>query len=132
MICCRPVDALCMSDRHETSDDMFRLPPVSLLRMPPCEEEAASSGEGFGGADQDTESEMGETEEEASLLLVPSGIESSSAGHTASNLLYLSDQVGLGRGCHAGLVHDLIKDIWSETHKSIYVLFDLCMPLYPW
>ncbi len=84
---------MCMGDRHETSEEMFRLPPVSLLRMPPCEEEAGSGGEGFLGADQDTESEMGETEEDSSLLLVPSGLESSSTVPTGSNLLYLSDQV---------------------------------------
>ena len=82
-----------MSDRREASEEMFRLPPVSLLRMPPCEEEASSSvGEGFTGGDQDTESEMGETEEDSSLMLVPSGLDSST-GPGASNLLYLSDQV---------------------------------------
>ncbi len=81
-----------MSDRREASEEMFRLPPVSLLRMPPCEEEASSSGgEGFAGGN-DTESEMGETEEDASLILVPSGLDSSTVPG-ASNLLYLSDQV---------------------------------------
>ena len=34
---CRPLDPLCMNDRHKVSEDMFRLPPVSLLREPPCE-----------------------------------------------------------------------------------------------
>lgn len=80
-----------MSDRHETSDDMFRLPPVSLLRMPPCEEEG--SGEGF-NTDQDTESELGEAEEDSSLVLGPlPPMDATSAVPADSNLLYLSDQV---------------------------------------
>ena len=83
---CRAVDPLCMSDRHETSEEMFRLPPVSLLRMPPCDEEVGGDG---GVADQDTESEMGEGEDEA---LAPS-MEHASSLAAGSNLLYLSDQV---------------------------------------
>lgn len=95
---CRPVDSLCMTDRHEASEDMFRLPPVSLLRTPPCEEADGGLGAagGAGGAgevcvgDQDTESEMGEGEEDPSDPL----LSSEDAGSTqAANLLYLSDQV---------------------------------------
>lgn len=78
-----------MSARHESGEEMFRLPPVSLLRMPPCEEEGASGGESC-LADQDTESELGESEEDASLLLGSSGLDAVPPG---SNLLYLSDQV---------------------------------------
>ena len=75
-----------MSDRHEASDDMFRLPPVSLLRMPPNEEEG--SGSESCAADQDTESEMGEVEEDVH----PDPLISSGSAVPA-NLLYLSDQV---------------------------------------
>lgn len=73
-----------MSDRHETSDEMFRLPPVSLLRIPSYEEE----GEGSAAVDLDTESEMGEAEDD--LRAVPS-MDTSSA--VPASLLYLSDQV---------------------------------------
>ena len=106
-----------MSDRHEASEDMFKLPPVSMLRMPPCEEEAGGAGgEGFAGGDQDTESEIGETEEDASLVLVPSGLESSSTGGAASNLLYLSDQVSLKVSTSQFLC----------SHLSVYCTFVLC------
>lgn len=70
-----------MSDRHETSEEMFRLPPVSLLRVPPCEEEMGRDG---GVADQDTESEMGDVEDDTITIDPLAG---------PSNVLYLSDQV---------------------------------------
>lgn len=34
----RPVDLLCMTDRHKTADELFKLPPPSLFRIPPTEE----------------------------------------------------------------------------------------------
>lgn len=86
---CRPVDSMCMSDRHEASDDMFRLPPVSLLRMPLCEEEGTGAEGGM--MDHDTESEMGEGEEDNPDPLMSS--EDANSTPVAANLLYLSDQV---------------------------------------
>ena len=82
-----------MSDRREVSDEMFRLPPVSLLRMPPCEDEGSSEG---GTGDQDTESEMGDGEDESSGVLPPMDT-GGSAIAPESNLLYLSDQVSPSR-----------------------------------
>ncbi len=80
-----------MADRRETSDDMFGLPPLSLLRTPPCEEEG--SGEGS-LVDLDTESEIGDGEDD--IVLVPPGMETGGVSINAgSNLLYLSDQVSL-------------------------------------
>ncbi len=37
----RPVDPLCMSDRHKTAEELFKLPPPSLFRTPPFEDEHA-------------------------------------------------------------------------------------------
>ena len=91
----RPVDPMCMSDRHENSEEMFSLPLVSLLRMPPCEEEG--SGDGC-VMDQDTESEMGDGEEESSIVLPPPPMDATSSMPTGSNLLYLSDQVSHNPG----------------------------------
>jgi hypothetical protein len=34
----RPVDPLSMADRHKVTEEMFRLPPVSLLREHPMED----------------------------------------------------------------------------------------------
>ena len=34
----RPVDPMCMSDRHKTADELFRLPIPSLLRVPSTED----------------------------------------------------------------------------------------------
>ncbi len=34
----RPVDPLCMTDRHKTAEEMFKLPPPSLFRTPPMED----------------------------------------------------------------------------------------------
>ena len=80
---CRPVDPLCMSDRRKTSEELFRRPPVSLLRVPVCEDETLEG---------DTESEMGDGEEEATSVGAPAH-DASSTATTGSNLLYLSDQV---------------------------------------
>ena len=85
----RAVDSQCMSDRHETCEEMFRLPPISLLRTFPSEEEG--SGEGSpSSADPDTESELGDGEEDS----LPAPLENSGLSAAGANLLYLSDQVG--------------------------------------
>ena len=75
-----------MTDRHETSEEMFRLPPVSLLRMAPYEEEVSVEGH---VAEQDTESEMGEGEDDT----LASSLDHTPSLTAGSNLLYLSDQV---------------------------------------
>lgn len=75
-----------MTNHHEAGEDIFRLPPVSLLRMPPCEEEEAGGEEYV--TDHDTESEMGEEDNSDPLI---SSVDASSA--PVANLLYLSDQV---------------------------------------
>ena len=108
VVCCylfvyRAVDPLCMSDRHETSEEMFRLPPVSLLRMMPSEEEG-SGDSSTSNADPDTESEMGDAEDDS--LATP--MENSSLTG-ASNLLYLSDQVR--RDGSSGLICD---PLWKK------------------
>ena len=82
----RPVHPLCMGDRHKTAMEMFTLPPTTLLRVPVVEEE----GGGEGGADADTESEIGDGEE--SVGGVPTH-DASSTATIGSNPLYLSDQV---------------------------------------
>ena len=82
----RPVHPLCMGDRHKTAMEMFILPPTTLLRVPVVEEE----GGGEGGADADTESEIGDGEE--SVGGVPTH-DASSTATIGSNPLYLSDQV---------------------------------------
>ena len=90
----KPVDPNCMSDRRKMGEDIFRLPPASLLRVPACEDEpveGAAGGSG-GGADHDAESEMGDGEEEMTSMGVPAH-DASSTATTGSNLLYLSDQV---------------------------------------
>ena len=87
----KPVDSNCMSDRRKTGEDIFRLPPASLLRVPVCEDEPVE-GAGGGGVDHDAESEMGDGEEELTSMGVPA-IDASSTATTGSNLLYLSDQV---------------------------------------
>ena len=84
-----------MSERQETSEDMFRLPPASLLRMPTVSEDEGVGGDGC-GTDQDAESEMGEGEEDTSLGLISAMDASSGAVPVGSNLLYLSDQVREG------------------------------------
>ena len=95
----KPVDPNCMSDRRKTGEDTFRLPPASLLRVPVCEDEPVEGGSGAGGGggggvDHDAESEMGDGEEEMTSMGVPVH-DASSTATTGSNLLYLSDQVGL-------------------------------------
>lgn len=85
----RPVDPNCMSDRRKTGEEIFRLPPVSLLRKRE-DEPADNGGGGGGGADHDAESEMGDKEEEITSIGVPAH-DASSTATTGSNLLYLSD-----------------------------------------
>ena len=77
-----------MSDRRKTGEDIFRLPPASLLRVPTCEDDPVEGG----GVDNDAESEMGDGEEEMTGIGVPTH-DASSTATTGSNLLYLSDQV---------------------------------------
>jgi hypothetical protein len=91
----KPVDPNCMSDRRKTGEEIFRLPPASLLRVPVCEDEPVEGGGGAGGGgvDHDAESEMGDGEEEMTSIGVPAH-DASSTATTGSNLLYLSDQVG--------------------------------------
>ena len=94
----KPVDPNCMSDRRKTGEDIFRLPPASLLRVPVCEDDHVEAGggggtAGGGGVDHDAESEMGDGEEEMTSIGVPAH-DASSTATTGSNLLYLSDQVG--------------------------------------
>ena len=84
----KPVDPNCMSDRRKTGEDIFRLPPASLLRVPTCEDDPVEGG----GVDNDAESEMGDGEEEMTGIGVPTH-DASSTATTGSNLLYLSDQV---------------------------------------
>ena len=94
----KPVDPNCMADRRKTGEEIFRLPPASLLRVPVCEDEPVEGGGGAsgggGGVDHDAESEMGDGEEEMTSMGVPAH-DASSTATTGSNLLYLSDQVGL-------------------------------------
>lgn len=94
----KPVDPNCMADRRKTGEEIFRLPPASLLRVPVCEDEPVEGGGGAsgggGGVDHDAESEMGDGEEEMTSMGVPAH-DASSTATTGSNLLYLSDQVRL-------------------------------------
>ncbi len=78
-----------MSDRHETSEEMFRLPPISLLRMPPSEEEG-SGDSSPSTEDPDTESEMGDDDSPSNPL--------DNSMEANSNLLYLSEQVRIEEG----------------------------------
>ena len=89
----KPADPACMSDRRKTGDDIFRLPPASMLRVPLCDDEPM---EGGGGDQADSESKMGEGDEELPNIGIglPSH-DASSTATTGSNLLYLSDQVGV-------------------------------------
>ena len=84
----KPADPNCMSDRRKTGEDIFRLPPASLLRVPVCEDDPVESAR----VDHDAESEMGDGEEEMASMGVPAH-DASSTATTGSNLLYLSDQV---------------------------------------
>ena len=85
----RPVDALCMSERARVCEEVFRMPLVSLLRVPVCEEEGVANEEGATG-DHDTESEMGEDEPQSVGALTH---DASSTVTTGSHLVFLSDQV---------------------------------------
>lgn len=42
----RPTDPLCMSARHKTGEEVFRLPPPSLLRVPQTSEEEEEHTQG--------------------------------------------------------------------------------------
>lgn len=80
----KPIDPSCMSDRRKTGDDIFRLPPASMLRVPLCDDDPVEGG------DHDAESKMGEGEEELPGIGVPAH-DASSTATAGSNLLYLSD-----------------------------------------
>ncbi|CAI8024034.1 E3 ubiquitin-protein ligase UBR5 [Geodia barretti] len=80
----RPIDPLSMTDRHKVAEEMFRLPPVSLLREQPMEL-SEQGGEGVSG----DESEAGDGEESVAGV---GGQDASSTATIGSNLLYLSDE----------------------------------------
>ena len=85
----KPVEPNCMSDRRRTGEEIFRLLPASLLRVPACEDEPLDSAT----VDHDAESEMGDAEEEITGSVGVPAHDASSTATTGSNLLYLSDQV---------------------------------------
>jgi hypothetical protein len=80
----RPVDPLSMADRHKVTEEMFRLPPVSLLREHPMEDMEQSAGV------SGDESEGGDGEEESVAGTMAQ--DASSTATIGSNLLYLSDE----------------------------------------